>query len=274
MPTAPTFIHLTDPHVCADPKDATSKGIDTVATLDAVIARIRAIEPAPDFVLMSGDITDHGDAESYRLVRGRMEGLGLPVLYALGNHDKRPGFYDGMLDRRTDVDAPYCHDRVEAGIHVVVLDTSVPGKVSGALGDDQFAFLDAALARHPGLPKIVMMHHGPRIVDDSPFAWESISGAETGRLRRALEGRGVAGLFTGHIHHDRVSSWYGVPVIVGNGLHDFIDPTFRDGLKIHAGASFGLCTLRPSGLTVSFVPLPSDHRHLVTLDAATVRRFE
>jgi 3',5'-cyclic AMP phosphodiesterase CpdA len=179
-----------------------------------------------------------------------------------------------MLDRAQGADAPYFHERVFDGVHVVVLDTSVPGKVSGALGDEQFAFLDAALLRHPALPKIVVMHHGPRIVADSPFAWESLDAAETERLRRTLAGRPVAGILTGHIHHDGVANWHGVPVVVGNGLHDFIDPTYRKGLKIHEGASFGLCTLRASGLSVAFVPLPSDRRHLVTLDAETVSRFE
>lgn len=271
MPKSPTFIHLTDLHAHCD---GNVDGIDTIGNLDAALALVAAIDPAPDFVVVSGDLTDQGDASSYRAVRERLETLQMPVIYALGNHDSRPGFYEGMLDRTSDRDAPYLHDRVFDGLHVIVLDTSVPGKVSGALGDDQFAFLDAALLRHPHLPKIVVMHHGPRIVTESPFAWESLNEAETERLRRALAGRSVAGILTGHIHHDGVSSWHGVPVVVGNGLHDFIDPTYRNGLKIHTGASFGYCTLRDTGLSVAFVPLPSDRKHLVTLDADKVRGFE
>lgn len=271
MTRAPTFIHLTDLHAHCD-RDV--DGIDTMANLDAALAMIAAIDPAPDFVIVSGDLTDKGDASSYRSVRERLETLDMPVLCALGNHDSRPGFHEGMLDRATGLDAPYVYDRVFDDIHMIVLDTSVPGKVSGALGDDQFAFLDAATLRHPELPKVLVMHHGPRIVTESPFAWESLNEAETERLRRTLAGRPVAGILTGHIHHDGVSLWHGVPVVVGNGLHDFIDPTYRKGLKIHTGASFGHCTLRASGLAVAFVPLPSDRRHLVTLDAETVRGFE
>lgn len=271
MPKSPTFIHLTDLHAhCEREVD----GIDTMANLDTALAMIAAIDPAPDFVIVSGDLTDKGDASSYRAVRERLDALAMPVLCALGNHDSRPGFYEGMLDRTRDAEASYFHERLLDGVHVVVLDTSVPGKVSGALGADQFAFLDAALLRHPALPKVVVMHHGPRIVTDSPFAWESLNEAETERLRRTLAGRPVAGILTGHIHHDGVANWHGVPVVVGNGLHDFIDPTYRKGLKIHTGASFGHCTLRESGLSVAFVPLPSDRRHLVTIDAATVRGFE
>ncbi len=271
MTRAPTFIHLTDLHAhCEHEVD----GVDTMGNLDAALQRIAAIDPTPDFVIVSGDLTDKGDASSYRAVRERLATLHLPVIWALGNHDKRPGFYEGMLDRIEDAQAPYCHDQVFDGVHVVVLDTSVQGKVSGALGDDQFAFLDTALLRHPELPKIVVMHHGPRIVTESPFAWESLNEAETERLRRTIAGRPVAGILTGHIHHDGVSLWHGVPVVVGNGLHDFIDPTYRKGLKIHTGASFGQCTLRATGLSVAFVPLPSDRRHLVTLDEEKVRGFE
>ncbi len=211
------FVHLTDIHVSQRPPGETRDIDDPIVRLDAVLDMIRSIEPVPDFVVVSGDITDQGDEESYRIARERLDALALPVVYALGNHDRRPGFYAGMLDRTEDAEAPYFHERAIAGVHVVVLDTSVPGRTSGALGDGQFAFLAEALRREPDLPKIVVMHHAPRIDEESPFGWESLSVAETERFREALSGSNVAGILTGHIHHDRVSTWHGVPVVVGTG---------------------------------------------------------
>lgn len=126
--------------------------------------------------------------------------------------------------------------------------------------EPQFVFLDEALDRHPELQKIILMHHAPTIGDDAGYEWERLGSEDTRRLLAALKGRNVAGVLTGHIHYDRVSFWHGIPVIVGNGHHNFVDPTYRKGLRIRSGASFALCTLRPSGLTVSFVPLPSDRR--------------
>lgn len=267
------FVHLTDIHV-SPPSGATPGDDEPVARLDAALEMIRGIEPAPDFVVVSGDITDKGDEESYRIVRQRLETLPMPIVHALGNHDSRPGFYAGMLDRTQDPDAGYCHERTIAGVHVVVLDTSVPGRTSGEVGEAQFAFLEAALRNEPDLPKIIVMHHAPRIDEESPFAWESLSVAETERFRQIVCGGNVAGVLTGHIHHDRVSTWHGVPVVVGMGLQAFLDPLYRKGLRIMSGASFGLCTLRPSGLTVSFVPLACDRRELGFLDADKVRSLK
>ncbi len=268
------FVHLTDIHVSPPPAGGTSKDDEPVARLDTALEMIRGIDPAPDFAIVSGDITDKGDEESYRIVRRRLDALAMPVVHALGNHDSRPGFYAGMLDRTQDAQAQYCHERSIAGVHVIVLDTSVPGRTSGEVGEAQFDFLEAALRREPDRPKIVVMHHAPRIDEESPFAWESLSVAETERFRQIVGGGNVAGILTGHIHHDRVSNWHGVSVIVGMGLQAFIDPLYRKGLRILSGASFGLCTLRPSGLTVSFVPLACDRRPLGFLDEDKVRSLK
>ena len=81
------FVHLTDLHVSPTPPGGTPKDDDPVARLDTALEMIRGIDPAPDFAIVSGDITDKGDEESYRIVRQRLEALAMPVVYALGNHD-------------------------------------------------------------------------------------------------------------------------------------------------------------------------------------------
>lgn len=268
-----TFVHLTDLHVSAPPAGAKPPDAETLARLDTVLEMIRSIDPAPEFIAVSGDVTDKGDEASYRIVRDRMQALGIPVVYALGNHDSRPDFYGAMLDRSEDPDAPYNHEQTIAGVHVVVLDTSVPGRTSGALDDAQFAFLDESLRKEPDLPKIVLMHHAPRIDGDSSYAWESLNEAETARFAAMVKGRNVAAILTGHIHHDRFSSWHGIPLVVGNGLQNHIDPLFDAGLRIVTGASFSLCTLRDWGLTVSVVPLAATRETIATIDDAKVRSF-
>ena len=62
----------------------------------------------------------------------------LPVVYALGNHDTRAGFYEGMLGRSTDIDAPYDHEQVIAGVHIITLDTSTPGQIGGTIEPERF----------------------------------------------------------------------------------------------------------------------------------------
>lgn len=256
-----TFIHLTDLHV-GTPDDPHLFS-DTLTTLQAVLDLVATVEPKPSFVVASGDLTNRGDAASFRVLREVMAQVDVPVVYALGNHDTRPGFYAGMLDRDTDLDAPYDHDTVIDGIHIVTLDSSTPGQIPGSITPDQFAWLAEALDRHPELPKLIVSHHPPALGDEADWAhWRSIDFDQSQELARLLRGRNVVGILSGHIHHDRVSVWHGIPVIVGTGQHAATDILRTDVLRMVRGASFGLGTIRRSGLTMAFVPMPSDRAEL------------
>lgn len=271
--TSTTFLHLTDLHVNAPELDDPSLLSDTRATLETVMAMIAGMMPPPAFVLVSGDLTNRGDVASYRHLRAMLANISVPLVLALGNHDTRPAFYQGMLERDHDLDAPYDHDGLVAGVHVIALDSSVAGRIGGALSEQSFAFLGAALERHPGVPKLLMLHHAPALDETSQLGWETLGQADSARLGATLEGRGVGGIFCGHIHVDRVSFWNGIPVVVGTGIHNAVDLLYTEGHRAVAGAGFALCTLRPSGLTVAFVPLPSDRRELVVHPMEKIRAF-
>lgn len=277
-----TFVHMTDLHVGNPDVADDHLHTDTDATLRAILGEVSAMRPAPDFVLVSGDLTNRGDAASYVRLKAFFDAaaLPMPVFFALGNHDTRPGFYTGMLDRSDDLTAPYHHDHVIGGMHLIVLDSSVPGKIGGAIGEAQFDWLQERLAAHPDLRKLIMVHHAPALDEDRPdMEWESISIVDTARLAEMLSSHDVAGILSGHIHHDRVSVWNGIPVVVGIGQHTALDPLYlHEGLRAVTGASFAIGTVRTSGLTVSFVPQPSERReiHRMTYEqmAEAFRRYE
>ncbi|MBN8952472.1 MULTISPECIES: metallophosphoesterase [unclassified Rhizobium] len=260
-----TFVHLTDLHI----SDPTVKDdhlySETSKTLVAILADVKRLTPPPRFVIASGDLTNRGDVGSYEELKRIMAQaeLDVPVLYALGNHDKRDGFYKAMTDRTEDLGAPYDHAAVIDGIHIIVMDSSHPFKIGGSFEASQFAWLEAELANHPDLPKLMVMHHAPALDANADLEWESLAIADTEKLRRLLEGRNIIGILSGHIHFDRVSNWYGIPVIVGIGQHAATDVLYlHEGLRMLSGASFAIGAVRPSGLTVSFVPQPAERREL------------
>ena len=59
---------------------------------NAVVASICALDPAPDLVLATGDLTEAGTPASYRDLRGILDALPMPVHFAMGNHDDRANF--------------------------------------------------------------------------------------------------------------------------------------------------------------------------------------
>ncbi|KFL31053.1 phosphohydrolase [Devosia riboflavina] len=267
------FIHITDLHV-GNPAAADDHLFsDTSATLARVIELIGTMDKRPAFIVASGDLTNRGDVESYRQLKSIMAATDLPVVYAIGNHDTRAGFYEGMFDRTSDLDAPYDHEQVIDGIHIITLDTTTPGQIGGSLTGEQFAWLARALDTRSDLPKLIVAHHAPALGDAPPWDhWRTIEFGQSQELAKLLKGRNVLGILSGHIHHDRFSVWHGIPVIVGMGQHAATDILTTDILRMVEGASFGIGTIRSSGLTMALVPLPQTRRELNRYDLSLLRQ--
>lgn len=260
------FVHLTDLHVGNPQVQDDDLYSETSATLSATLAQIKALVPPPEFIVVSGDLTNRGDAGSYEELKRLMAQaeLDVPVLFALGNHDRRDGFYPVMLGRHENLDEPYDHAEVIAGIHIIVMDTSVPGKVGGAFEPGQIEWLEDELENHPELPKLLVMHHAPALDFDRPDAGGNPSPLTIPRFWTSLLfEHDVVGILAGHIHYDRMSHWQGIPVVVGIGQHFATDPLWlHEGVRMLSGASFAIGTIRDTGLTVTFAPQPSDRREL------------
>ncbi|MEV0650668.1 phosphodiesterase [Phytomonospora sp. NPDC050363] len=143
-----SIAHLSDPHVTTGPLAA-----EPTARLRAALDRARALDPA--LVVITGDLVEHGRAEEYAALREILDGFApLPHLVA-GNHDD-----PAALAAAFGMDATrYVADHPAATL--VVLDSTVPGAPGGLLGDEQLAWLDAALTRRPGRPAFVAVHHPP-----------------------------------------------------------------------------------------------------------------
>lgn len=260
-----TFVHLSDLHI-GDIEDPTLLS-DTGETLSAVAGVLRGMAPAPHFAVVSGDLTHRGDPSSYRAVSQALAALPCPVIYGLGNHDDRNGYAQGLSTGG----GPAFGDRVVAGLHVVVLDTGVPGRIGGAIDAHQFDWLAETLGHHRDLPKLIVMHHPPALGGE--HGWKTLDGTSTERLAALLRGRAIPAILTGHIHQDRIAIWNGIPVVTVSGQHATLDALCQDGLRSLRGASFGLCRLGPAGFSATFVQLPSDRAELERLSRATVLSF-
>lgn len=124
------------------------------------IDALRALDPAPDLLVISGDLTDCGLPEEYALLRQMLARLPMPVLMIPGNHDRREAMIEAFpqaADGRGFVG--FTHD---AGpLRLIGLDTVVPGASHGALCADRLAALGAALAERPEAPTLIFLHHPP-----------------------------------------------------------------------------------------------------------------
>lgn len=153
---------LSDPHVCA-PGTLYQGLVDSNAMFEAAISRLAALDPAPDLVLISGDVTEHATAEEYRHARRLMAAIAPPVLAIPGNHDEREAFRTAFADLGfLPPDGPLHYSSGAHGpVRVLGLDISVPGHHHGDFDDAAAAWLEAALAAEPDRPTIIMLHQPP-----------------------------------------------------------------------------------------------------------------
>ncbi|WP_166258942.1 3',5'-cyclic-AMP phosphodiesterase [Marinobacter salicampi] len=148
-------LQLTDPHLMADPAGALL-GVNTRDSLAAVVAQVKQDHFEPDLVLATGDLAQDGSELAYRAVSEQLARFSCPSVWLAGNHDSPINFNKAIAGTVSDQ-----RHLVEGGWQIIALNSSVPGEVHGELANDELAFLDAALAKHPDLPALVTLHHHP-----------------------------------------------------------------------------------------------------------------
>lgn len=152
---------LSDPHVCA-PGTLYQGLVDSNAMFAAAIRRLATLDPAPDLVLLTGDVTEHATPEEYRLARQLMAEIRQPILAIPGNHDEREAFRRAFADMGYQPPTGPLHFASNRGpIRIIGLDISVPGHHHGDFDEATAAWLEAVLAAEPDRPTLIMLHQPP-----------------------------------------------------------------------------------------------------------------
>lgn len=137
--------------------------VDTGAMLRACVEHIAKLDPQPDAIVLTGDLTDGGLPEEYAALRELLAPLRMPLYLIPGNHDShgalRAAFPDHAYLRQSPRFAQYVIE--DHALRIVAADTVIPGETGGELCEERLAWLDRALAQAPDRPTVVIMHHPP-----------------------------------------------------------------------------------------------------------------
>ena len=191
-------------------------GIQINENVMALVAQLNVLQPRPDLVVATGDLTASGESDQYRRLSEILSSLDLPLYLIPGNHDE-PGPFQELLGRFPGLSGDGDLIQIASGdqvLRLIALDSTVPGYHNGALTDARLAWLDTALNEAPDEPTLIFMHHPPI---ESGIWWMDCIGLLEGReaLAELLEGHGqVQAILSGHLHRTILSRIAGVPVIV------------------------------------------------------------
>ncbi len=155
---------LSDLHITA-PATLAYGRVDTAAAyLTRVIDVLSALDPRPDDVLVTGDLTDDaGGINEYRHLRALLERLKLPWHLLVGNHDDRTNLraaFSGRAELGRDGFVQYAFDAGEV-LRIITLDTLEAGASAERLCASRRAWLEAQLDASRDRPVLIGMHHPP-----------------------------------------------------------------------------------------------------------------
>jgi 3',5'-cyclic-AMP phosphodiesterase len=257
------LVQLSDTHI-RRPGELAERRVDTAAALTRAVAAVNGLPQPADAVVVTGDLVDSGKPAQYEHLRALLAPLAAPVYLLPGNHDDRDALRAAFPDhaylrasRRASL-----HYAVELeGLRLVVLDTSVTGAPHGELDAAQLVDLDATLARRPGSPTILAMHH-------PPFR-TFIERMDDYGLQRG--GPGLADVLARHPQVDRIVCGHLHRSIVARfaGRLAMTSPSTAHALAFDLGGDTPLAfTLEPAGFLVhAWSGASGIASHLVHVDA-------
>lgn len=248
-----TFLQVSDLHLARP--GLLLAGVDPMRQTQDVLTRIKQLDVTPAFIVVSGDLSDDGSVDSYEAVNEVLKELGAggtPVLLALGNHDDRTMFYRVVLgEERSGTEGAYHYSQEIDGLRVIVLDSTIPGDVGGALGPTQLAWLESQLGEPAPRGNVIVLHHPCRLAAPSHHypAFIVREAAELEAIVARHRDRVVA-VLAGHSHQANSAPFGGTVHVTAPAVLCQLDFFAGEQYIPIPGAGFNLCQIDDGQLVV------------------------
>lgn len=233
-------LHIAVPHTIWDHPSRFHLVEVSIPALEIVLRHLEQLDL--DFLLLPGDLTQHGEADNHAWLRDRLSKLPFPVYVVPGNHDvpsllpneQSIGWADfPYYYRKFGYDDPaqcYYTCQVLPGVRLIGLNSNQfdnQRKQVGRLDDTQLIWLEQVLTQAKDELVLVMVHHN--VVEHLP----NQSQHQLGRrymlenapvLVKMLRDFGVQLVFTGHLHVQDIAQENGVYDITTGSLVSYPHP--------------------------------------------------
>ncbi|WP_366658034.1 metallophosphoesterase [Fodinicurvata sp. EGI_FJ10296] len=214
-------VQITDPHVTAT-GTLRADAIDTGQRFKAALDHCRTLDPAPDLVLLTGDLANDARADEYAAVAAIIDALPAdmpPMALLPGNHDDRAALCRLAENWRFAPDYN-ATDFVQTAIDpggglpvVLMLDSLVDGATEGRLCARRLVWVGERLTHAANRPVIIAMHHPPFVPTIMP-GQPACEGTDALAALLARHG-GLIGSLSGHLHRPMAATFCGASSWVG-----------------------------------------------------------
>jgi len=238
------FVQLTDPHIDIDDSTPERRLQLAVEVLNEIVD--------PAFVIVTGDLADHGSAWELRRYADIVNRCEAPVHNVLGNHDHRGlRVFEGELGGKTQF--TFSHDGI---FFAVINSTHANGRAE--MFEDGLDWLQAELdrARSEGYPHLFVANHHPPVLEEGDTQIDG--GLDS--LLRIVDENDVTMFLSGHVHRNFIRLANGT-VFVVTAPAKSRDVHFRvvciDRGELSTG-TFSARTLWDTGFPTVMITYPAD----------------
>ena len=227
--------------------------VDTAQALERCVACLNKLDPAPDFVVISGDLADTPDVEEYDHLARLLAPLQLRFACIPGNHDSREMMRAAFPSADYAFSSGALNQLIALGeLDLILLDSSVPGMLHGELDAPTLRWLDATLASGSKRPALLFLHHPPFLTGISHMDRQNLGNASA--LAEIIQRHPRVQLVgCGHVHRAALTIFTGVACTICPAPNHAVDldldrlraPSFKiepPAFHLHTwfpGAGFG-----------------------------------
>jgi 3',5'-cyclic AMP phosphodiesterase CpdA len=177
------------------------------------VESINAFVPAPDVVLVSGDVTNDFAVNEAELAAEILSDLTMPFYVVPGNHDDRAVLAKVFGPKHCAMSSGGFLDYViEAfALRIIALDTLDVGNAGGRIDAVQLDWLRTQLDAAPDQPTVIVAHHPPLKLGVPETDQDGFVGANAlGKL--LAEYSNIERFMCGHVHLHTNTLWCGTLV--------------------------------------------------------------
>jgi 3',5'-cyclic-AMP phosphodiesterase len=203
---------ISDTHIALGATDADRRASD----LERTLADINALDPAPDVIIHTGDVTHGGRREDYAAVASLLATTRAPVFVAPGNRDDRENLRHSLSRWVPAADSGVLDYAVEDfPVRLIAVDTTTSASNKGDFSPERARGLTELIEAESRRPIAVFMHHPPFTVTVGPDPLNFVTPDAMAHLQRSLERSGrVVAVFCGHVHRSTCGRIGDIPVMV------------------------------------------------------------
>ena len=221
--------HISDSHIPGYGKKAYNIA-PTAQNLALCVNHINRLEPEPDLVLVTGDITFDGLKEEAQHAASILKKLHYSFYVIPGNHDDRATLFSefGRIHCPAEHKDFINYVIEDYEIRLIGMDSSIPDAPGGKTDDKSAKWLEDRLAEKPDQPTIIFMHHPPVKCGVLETDEDGFSGAK--RLGNIIsQYTNIERIICGHIHLEAHIKWCGtiVSTAPSMGLQLNLDLTLK-----------------------------------------------